>query len=136
MSLVGILFFFAAVPLTGFFAGEHTGEAVALSAPLIQIVSVAMPALAVVIILTGSLRGAGDTKWPLIFSMIGLVVIRIPIAYYLAWDEFTIPVLGWHVTGMNLGVVGAWYAMVIDIIIRSLLVGGRFLHGGWKHVKV
>ena len=112
MSLVGILFFFAAVPLTGFFAGEHTGEAVALSAPLIQIVSVAMPALAVVIILTGSLRGAGDTKWPLIFSMIGLVVIRI------------------------LGVIGAWYAMVVDIIIRSLLVGGRFLHGGWKHVKV
>ena len=136
MSLVGILFFFAAVPLTGFFAGEHTGEAVALSAPLIQIVSVAMPALAVVIILTGSLRGAGDTKWPLIFSMIGLVVIRIPIAYYLAWDEFTVPVLDWHVTGMNLGVIGAWYAMVVDIIIRSLLVGGRFLHGGWKHVKV
>jgi Na+-driven multidrug efflux pump len=33
-------------------------------------------------------------------------------------------------------VQGAWWAMVIDLVLRCLLVSIRFLHGGWKRVKV
>jgi Na+-driven multidrug efflux pump len=89
-----------------------------------------------VIIMTGALRGAGDTLWPLLFSIIGLLGIRIPIAYFLCWEEIHIPLTDLVVTGMNLGVIGAWYAMVADIVVRSMMVFARFLHGGWQTIRV
>jgi hypothetical protein len=33
-------------------------------------------------------------------------------------------------------VAGAWYAMITDVILRSLLAAGRFAQGGWKRVQV
>jgi Na+-driven multidrug efflux pump len=42
---------------------------------------------------------------------------------------WTIPALGW-------GVHGAWIAMVSEIVARALLLAARFVHGGWRHVKV
>jgi Na+-driven multidrug efflux pump len=45
-------------------------------------------------------------------------------------------VLGVVLNGYGLGVIGAWYAMTADVIVRSLLVLIRFLHGGWKRVRV
>ena len=42
----------------------------------------------------------------------------------------------WIVAGWGLGVVGAWYAMVIDLHVRAVLVVCRILHGGWKKVRV
>ena len=136
MIAAGTAFFFAADTLTGWFAGENTKAAVSMAAPLIRIVAVSMPSLAIVIIMTGALRGAGDTLWPLLFSIIGLLGIRIPIAYYLCWEEIHIPLTNLVVTGMNLGVIGAWYAMVADIVVRSMMVFARFLHGGWKTIRV
>ncbi|HIA64448.1 MAG TPA: MATE family efflux transporter [Planctomycetaceae bacterium] len=132
----GAAFYFGAEILTGLFIGDNTREAVTLAAPLIQIVAISMPALAIVIIMTGSLRGAGDTKWPLLFSIIGLLGIRIPLAYYLCWETISIPFTDIVLQGMNLGVRGAWYAMVVDISVRSVLVFARFLHGGWKTIRV
>jgi Na+-driven multidrug efflux pump len=82
-----------------------------------------MPFLAVTMILTGALRGAGDTRWPWAFTLIGYMGIRLPTAYVLA-----------HVVG--LGVYGAWMGAVVDVVIRSGMVLGRFLHGGWKKVQV
>ncbi len=136
MSLAGIIFYFTADSITGIFAGEKTAEAVGMAAPLIRIVSVSMPSLALVIIMTGALRGAGDTIFPLIFSFIGLLFVRIPLAYYLCWEEISLPLSDIVIQGKGLGVHGAWYAMVVDIVLRSLMVLGRFLHGGWKHIKV
>jgi putative MATE family efflux protein len=136
MMGAGTAFYFGAEILTGLFIGDNTREAVTLAAPLIRIVAISMPALAIVIIMTGSLRGAGDTKWPLLFSIIGLLGIRIPLAYYLCWETINIPFTDIVLEGMNLGVRGAWYAMVVDIFIRSIMVFARFLHGGWKTIRV
>jgi len=132
----GTAFYFGAETLTGLFIGDNTREAVTLATPLIRIVAISMPSLAIVIIMTGSLRGAGDTKWPLLFSIIGLLGIRIPLAYYLCWETINIPFTDIVVEGMNLGVRGAWYAMVVDIFVRSVMVFGRFLHGGWKTIRI
>ena len=136
MKLAGLVVFFTADAITSVFAGENTAEAVGMAAPLIRIVSVSMPSLAIVIIMTGALRGAGDTIFPLIFSFIGLLFIRIPLAYYLCWDQIAIPLTDIVITGRNMGVEGAWYAMVTDVVLRSFLILGRFQHGGWKHIKV
>ena len=136
MSLAGLIFFFSADAITGIFAGEKTAEAVGMAAPLIRIVSISMPSLAIVIVMTGALRGAGDTIFPLLFSFVGLLFVRIPLAYYLCWDQISLPFSDVVIEGYGMGVQGAWYAMVADIVLRSLMVLGRFQQGGWKHIKV
>lgn len=123
MTAAGVVFFVAAEPLTRLFLRPGQDDVVAIAVPLLRIVSVAMPPLALTMILNGALRGAGDTRWPLVFSLVGYLGIRIPGAYLLA-------------QGLGLGVAGAWYAMVADLSVRCLLVIYRFWHGGWQRVKV
>ena len=95
-----------------------------------------MPALAVMMILTGALRGAGDTRWPLVFSLIGFLGVRIPAAYFLALPQVELPALQLVIAGCGLGVVGTWYAMVGDLCVRALLMIARFVQGGWQQVAV
>ena len=85
-------------------------------------------------VFTGGLRGAGDTRWPLLITFLGLCCIRLPLAAFMAWSE--VPLGLWVLPGLGLGVQGAWIAMVGDIIVRAVLVVLRFLHGGWRHVAV
>ena len=60
----------------------------------LQIVALAMPPFALSTILIGGLRGAGDTRWPLVFTLVGFVGVRIPLAYYFAWQSVSVPLLG------------------------------------------
>ncbi len=136
MVLAGAFIYPNAQFLAGLFVrGEH-GHVAALAAPLLRTVSLAMPALAVTMIFNGALRGAGDTRWPLLFSLIGFLGVRIPLTYWLTQDVFYVPLAGVTVSGWGLGVLGAWYAMSADLHVRAVLTTGRFLHGGWKHVKI
>jgi putative MATE family efflux protein len=123
MIAAGILFYVAAEPFSAFFLGGYTSPVVPIAASLLRIIAFVMPPLAVMMVLTGALRGAGDTRWPLIFTLLGFIAIRLPLAYYF------IEVLG-------LGVYGAWYAAIIDVTVRSVLLTWRFFHGGWQHIEV
>jgi Na+-driven multidrug efflux pump len=131
-----VLFFFAGSWLTSLFLRPGAEPTADVTIRLLRIVALAMPPFALSTILIGGLRGAGDTRWPLLFTFIGFLLVRIPLAYYLAWDQFRVPLFGWVIEGQGLGVVGAWYAMLVDCFVRSLLVGGRFFHGGWQQVRV
>lgn len=136
MSSAGVLFYFAGGPLTSLFLGPDAADAQRLSIPLLKIVAFSQPSLAIAMVLSGSLRGAGDTRWPLVFTFVGFLGVRIPLAYLLAWDQFTIPLVNFAIEGFNMGVIGAWYAMIADVILRSFLILARFFHGGWKSVRV
>jgi len=136
MVAAGFLFFFQAEMLTGIFAGDQTGDAAAGAIPLLQLVAISMPSLALVIILSGALRGAGDTRVPLAFTAIGLLAIRLPLSYYLAWPELNISWLGLHIRGQGMGLIGAWYAMIVDVFARSILMVFRFWQGAWKQIEV
>ena len=136
MVCVGAVIFTGADQLAPLFVRAEQADVARLAAPLLRTVSLATPALALTMILTGSLRGAGDTRWPLIFSLIGLLCVRIPLAYWLAFESIQIPGTEWVIAGWGLGVVGAWYAMVVDLHVRAVLVVYRITHGGWKQVKV
>ncbi len=136
MSAAGVLFFFGAEPLTDFFLGESGGEVGKLTVDLLQLVAFSMPVLALSIILTGALRGAGDTRWPLAVTFFGFLAIRIPGAYFLAWEEIRLPLVDWVIPGLGWGVYGAWLAMIADVVVRGLLILARFYHGGWKRIHV
>jgi Na+-driven multidrug efflux pump len=136
MIVAGVIFYVAATPLAGFFLTGQNQEVVPLAAQLLRIVAYAMAPLAVVLVLVGALRGAGDTRWPLALNLLGIVLFRVPIAYYLTRREMYLPLLGWTIHGADLGVVGAWYAMVLDIVIRCILLMLRFRHDVWQRIEV
>lgn len=73
--------------------------------------------------LPNALRGAGDTKYTMVVSMMTMFGLRIGMAYVLGqW--------------LGLGLLGIWLAMQIDWIARSAFFVGRFLRGKWKSIKV
>ena len=136
MVAAGATFYLAATPIVTFFLGDRPTDVIPLAARLLRIDAIAIPPLGILMVLMGGLRGAGDTRWPLVFTFIGLLLIRLPLSYYLALDSIDIPWLGLAIEGCGLGVAGAWYAVVVDVFARALLICWRFFHGGWTRVEV
>jgi Na+-driven multidrug efflux pump len=136
MVVAGIFFYIAATPLAGFFLKGESEIVIPLAAELLRIVAYAMAPLALVMVLVGALRGAGDTRWPLALNLIGIVFFRVPLAFYLANSVVELPLMGWTIHGPGLGVVGAWYAAVADIVVRCILLVLRFRHDSWQRIDV
>jgi putative MATE family efflux protein len=132
----GLLFFGGPLVASFFFPGDETKNVVALASRLLPIVSLGMPFFAILTVFSGALRGAGDTRWPLIITFVGLIGVRIPLAAYLAWDYIPVAWLEMTLPGCGLGAVGAWYAMLLDAALRSALISYRFFSGRWQHVRV
>jgi putative MATE family efflux protein len=135
MSTAGVLMFVAGESIAGVFIGQRN-ELTALVGRLLKIVAISCPSLGILTVILGALRGAGDTRSTLAVTLIGLVGVRLPLACLLAWSVVPIPLTEWSIPGLGLGVTGAWWAMVTDVILRSLLVAARFALGGWKTVRV
>ena len=136
MISMGLLFFFGSNGLTSFFAGTSNDSTAQAAAPLLQLAAWAMPSLAATMILSGALRGAGDTRWPFLYTIIGMGGVRIPCALLLACHSVSLPLLGITITGLGLGVIGAWYGMLADIGLRSILISIRFGRGNWMKTRV
>jgi putative MATE family efflux protein len=135
MTMMGVVFLLFPEQITNFFVSDQQRDVAALAASALQIAALGQPFLALTMVLSGALRGAGDTRWPLVFTFIGLICVRIPLAYWLALPE--IPLVGGiAIPGWNLGLRGAWMAAIVDIFVRCCLVSYRFYHGGWKRARV
>lgn len=74
--------------------------------------------MAIEFALGGALRGAGDTRFPLLTVLAGLVAVRISLAGIFAW-------LGWPVEWI-------FAALIADYAVKSVLYVARFRGGRWK----
>ena len=63
----------------------NTPSLIVLSNQMLRVLAVGYIAMSVTQILSGTMRGAGDTVSPMWISLITTVVIRVPIAYLLAY---------------------------------------------------
>ena len=115
--------------------GPEPNAAIAMPPNSAVTLASAMVPLALMMVLIGALRGAGDTRWPLALNLIGIVFLRVPLAVYLAHDEIAIPFV-MTIQGLGWGVVGAWYAAIADIVVRCGLLMARFQHEGWSRIDV
>ncbi len=110
-------------------------QVAAAATPLLRIIGLGMVPLAMVMVISSGLRGAGDTTRTLLISLIGFLGVRIPATYILAFPATE--VCQWLVIpGFNFGVIGAWYAMVLDLTVRALLLQLYFQSGRWTKVRV
>lgn len=125
MTAMGAVFYTFAPQMFALFC-PHPEQQPIIDAgvPVLRLVAFAMPPLASAIIFTCALRGAGDTRVPVLFTWIGFLGVRIPLAYLL-----TQPHLG-------LGLTGAWLAMAADLLVRGVFFWWRFAGGRWQTIKV
>ena len=67
-------------------------------------------------VLNGALRGAGDTKAPMVIGGVGLWLVRLPLSYALG-------------IGLGVGITGVWIAMTIDLFVRFGMSAFRYYRG-------
>jgi putative MATE family efflux protein len=137
IMLLAVIFFSTQSEFcAGLLVNRDKTDVIQAVAPLLQIIAIGIPALAPAMILTGGLRGAGDTVWPMMINLFSMTLVRITLTFFLAFESFYVIPLGITIPGLGIGLMGAWIAMVVDLWVRGSLVLARFAHGGWKHVKV
>lgn len=137
MSLAGCAFYFFGQQMATFFTDGKNIETATQAATLLRIAAATMPMLATSMIVSGALRGAGDTRWPMIINVLGMLGVRIGLLYLV----LNTPTLrAWFSRLGESAAYGilqaAWWTMVLDISIRAILVLGRLLQGGWKQTEV
>ena len=79
-----------------------------------------MPLLAVDFSIGGSLRGAGDTRFPLMATMFSLIGMRCGLAAL--------------ATYLGLPVVWVYAALVGDYLVKASMLIWRFQRGRWKTI--
>ena len=138
MSAAGLVFLGSADVLAAWFtggAGKQPAVA-ALTASLVRIVAFVQPPLALLMVLSGGLRGGGATRPPLVVNFLGLIGLRLPLALVLAWPVVELPAGLGEIRGLGLGAVGAWYAMAADLAARGLAMAFIFSRMRWSRVSL
>jgi len=120
-TFVAIMFFFFGRQIVGLYTNDV--QIIENASVALKIIALVQPFQSSQLILSGALRGAGDTVWPLIATIIGVLLIRTQVALFL-------------VNQMELGLAGAWLAVLTDQLIRWALVFFRFRTGKWKKVRI
>jgi MATE family multidrug resistance protein len=121
MGAVGLAFLLFPVQIMGFFTPDS--QIIAIGTMPLRIVGLIQPLLAASMIFSGGLRGAGDTRYPMLINGGAIWLVRLPVAYLFA------VILDW-------GLMGAWSALAIDMSLRGILNFLRFRSGRWKTIKV
>jgi putative MATE family efflux protein len=121
MSTVGLFFLLFPAQIVGFFTNDP--QVIATGTMPLRMVGLIQPLLAANMVFGGALRGAGDTRYPMLITGLGIYLARLPLAYTLAH------VLGW-------GLPGAWGALIVDFTLRGVFNFLRYRGGRWKSVKV
>ncbi|MFO8060536.1 MAG: MATE family efflux transporter [Bacillota bacterium] len=119
--LMGVLFLVAPGLITRLYTDDP--EVIALTVMCLRIIAISMPSLAMVMVFSGGLRGAGDTRFVMLSTLVGNWGIRL---------------LGSYLLGMRLGMglAGVWIAMAGDQIGRGFLLLARFRRGRWKGIEL
>jgi putative MATE family efflux protein len=121
MFCIGMVCF----PLAGRLVGLYTHDPLALTlgTTLVQLNCAFLVLYPTTFVLPYGFKGAGDARYTVMTTLIGMFVFRICLAYL-----FGI-VLGW-------GVVGVWFGIVADWFVRSALYLHRLISGGWKGFRL
>lgn len=75
------------------------------------------------VVISGSLRGAGDTRFVAMTSLITIAILRPSVAWLLCYP-------------LGFGLIGAWCALFVDIGLRLIINYWRFNTGKWATIKV
>ena len=120
MFTLSFVMIFAPEPLVRLFT--HDDAVVEQGALYLRIVGLSQIPLAFTFVLSGALRGAGDTKATLRINLVSLWTMRLIPAFVFSWYFHDI--------------VYVYFAMIADTFFKAAWLWRRFQSGAWQHVQV
>lgn len=121
MGSLGVLIMVFAEELAVYFIGDQP-VTVKHTVEFTYILGAMMPLMAIEMAVGGSLRGAGDTRFPLIATLLGLVGMRCGLASL--------------ATYLGLPVFWVYASLIGDYVLKAILLTWRFYNGRWKSIVV
>ncbi|MEP1472007.1 MAG: MATE family efflux transporter [Halieaceae bacterium] len=97
-------------------------EVVEYTVAFIYMIAAAQPMMACEVALAGSLRGAGDTRFPLMATFCGLLLGRLLPA--------------WLFASLNMSVYWIFAVMLFDYSLKAILLIHRYRSRKWLNIKV
>ena len=120
-TFLALLFLFGRHFLVSLFSDDPA--VVALGGTIMIIIALTTHAQTSQVVFSGCLRGAGDTKFVAMVSLISIGIVR-PILTYL----LCIP--------LHVGLIGAWIGLFVDQYTRFFASMLRFRTGKWQSIKI
>ena len=117
--LISIMFVFGRRLLISLFTSEQ--DIIALGSQIMLVIAVISVLQMSQIVISGSLRGAGDARYVAIVAIFTAGMLRPGAAFLLA---------------MPFGLVGVWVGFLSDQLIRLIMNYSRFSKGKWVNVKL
>ena len=121
LCCIGGILYLGAEHLVGLFCTDP--ESFTLGVTCMKVAAVAQPLMALCDCFSGSLRGSGDTKSPMIAAIFGPVAVRISLCYLLAFT-------------FDLGLIGIWIGSTFDWGFRALWLFFIVRKGQWKDIHL
>ena len=88
-----------------------------------QIMGIITPLIAVGMILTQALFGAGNTRFVMIVELILHFACLVPLAWFLGIT-------------LGYGLVGIWSAAVVYVVLLTAIMVWKFASGDWKDIRI
>lgn len=121
MVLCGLPVALFARPIMAIFT--DVPEVVAIGVVYLWAVALPEPFMCLANTAAGSLRGAGDTRPALYYTMIAQWAVRLPAGYLLTLH-------------FGYGTDGLWATLVLLSVVQGLLTGRKFRQGDWKSRRI
>ena len=108
-------------PLYGLFTDD--AEVIALGMKLCYFVAAVCMIQTSQVVISGCLRGAGDSRYVAVTSLVSIGTFRVGLSYLLCYP-------------LGIGVYGAWIGFLVDQCTRLVLNYTRFHRGGWTKIEL
>ena len=111
--------------MRNFLPGLFTSDAdvLELMPPVVVIIGILTILQTTGLVYAGALRGAGDTKYVAVSSLICITIVRPIMAYVFMYT-------------LGFGFVGGWLGYIVDQILRVIFGWTRFNNGKWARIKI
>ncbi len=116
MATLGLVMMLAGNTLTSVISTEPLH--LSLVPKLLFIAGVTQAGFAVMMVVRQALKGVGDTVWTMIITTVSSWGVRLPAAWFLG-------------VYLDLGLVGIWYALCGEMVVRGTMFYVRFQFGKW-----
>jgi putative MATE family efflux protein len=119
---IGAIFLLFSSQLLASF-GLHDPIVVSLGTELLRYLAVSGLFITVALTYTGGLQGTGDTRSPLVITLIAQIAIPLGLCFYLQ-------------AAGRLQASSIWLAIVLGHFTRCVLSAARFHQGKWRNIKI
>lgn len=123
MTLLGIPLLIFAPSIVRLFDPSAHPTVVAAGSSYLRVNGLALPILAVAMVVNGALRGAGDTRPGLFGNILGRWLTVVPLAYMLAIT-------------FKVGVTGVWWSLAAGTTVSAVYVLARWRSENWVGVAL